>query len=293
MMVALLGVLKAGAAYLPLDPEYPGKRLEFMLADSQAPVLLTQSRLQDRLTPPDRTRVVNIDDDWAEIAAESTADVRTNKEAANLAYVIYTSGSTGEPKGVMINHGNVMNFVAGMDAVLGQQPGVWLAVTSISFDISVLELLWTLARGYEVVLHVGDKDSSIADLISRHGITHLQCTPSLMTVLAAEDNSLRTLSALDALLLGGEALPPTLARQLSDSPPRTLLNMYGPTETTIWSSTYRVCSDSFDTIPIGSPIANTELYVLDQHLSPVPVNVAANSTSAAREWCVDISSGRN
>ena len=126
-MVGLLAVLKAGAAYLPLDPDYPAKRLEFMIADSQAPVLLTQARLQDRLTAPEQTRIVKIDHDWAEIAAESAAAVSREGHAGNLAYVIYTSGSTGEPKAVMISHGNVMNFVAGMDAELGQSRSRCLA----------------------------------------------------------------------------------------------------------------------------------------------------------------------
>src|SRR5215207_3767316 len=159
------------------------------------------------------------------------------------------------PCQLQISHGNVLNFVTGMDAVLGEAGGVWLAVTSISFDISVLELLWTLARGYEVVLHVGDKDSAIADLIARHQVTHLQCTPSLATMLAADSEGLRRLSSLETLLLGGEALPLSLAQQLSASAPGSILNMYGPTETTIWSSTYRLHGGEL-TIPIGSPIAN-------------------------------------
>ncbi len=153
MMVGLMGILKAGGAYVPLDPTYPNERLKFMLEDSQAAVLLTQSHLAQQALPHGVTRLL-IDGDWQRIAQESSEKPVSLVAPTNLAYVMYTSGSTGEPKGVMIEHRNVVNFFAGMDqAIGGQSAGVWLAVTSISFDISVLELFWTLARGFKVVLY--------------------------------------------------------------------------------------------------------------------------------------------
>ncbi len=158
MVVAMLAVHKAGGAYLPLDPSYPRERLAFMLEDAAAPVLLTQQHLQDRL-PAGGTTVVCLDSGWDLIAPLPEHNLNAPVTPANLAYVIYTSGSTGRPKGVMIEHRNVLNFFAGMDAYLtSDPPGTWLAVTSLSFDISVLELLWTLARGFTVVLHDGQAE---------------------------------------------------------------------------------------------------------------------------------------
>ena len=152
LIVGLLGILKAGGAYLPLDPAYPAARIAFMLEDAQAPVVLTQSKLRDRL-PATAAAVVCLDESPAEgEAGDDRAEQALPAAAENLAYVIYTSGSTGRPKGVMLTHRNVVNFFAGMDRVLGPKPGVWLAVTSISFDISVLELFWTLTRGFKVVI---------------------------------------------------------------------------------------------------------------------------------------------
>ena len=151
LIVALLGVLKAGAAYLPLDPAYPSERLAFMLADSQTRVLLTQRKLQEHLS--EDVRRVCVDTDWVQLAAESNDNPLCESTAGNLAYVIYTSGSTGRPKGVMISHQNVVNFCTGIDKCFPpEDKGTWLAVTSISFDISVLELLWTLTRGFKVVI---------------------------------------------------------------------------------------------------------------------------------------------
>lgn len=153
MMAGLYGILKAGGAYVPLDPDFPRERLAFMIQDTRVPVLLTTSQLAGNL-PADKTQIICLDTDWDTIARESPENERVPVRPEHLAYVIYTSGSTGNPKGVMLEHRNVINFFAGMDERLPHdKPGVWLAVTSLSFDISVLELFWTLARGFKVVLY--------------------------------------------------------------------------------------------------------------------------------------------
>lgn len=161
MMVGLLAVHKAGGAYVPLDPAYPPDRIAYMIEDAKVPVLLTQERLRDDL-PPHRAAVLCLDGDWPSIATESAEPFDGGAQPHHLAYVIYTSGSTGRPKGVMVEHRNVVNFFAGMDRHLGtDEPGTWLAVTSLSFDISVLELCWTLTRGFKVVIS-SDEDRSAA-----------------------------------------------------------------------------------------------------------------------------------
>jgi natural product biosynthesis luciferase-like monooxygenase protein len=157
MMVALLGVLKAGGAYVPLDPGYPAERIAWMLEDSELRVLITETGLLAGL-PAHCAEVICADAEWDAAVASDEGNVASGVEPQHLAYVIYTSGSTGKPKGVMVEHRSVLNFFAAMDARIGREPGVWLAVTSLSFDISVLELFWTLARGFRVVIH-GDGES--------------------------------------------------------------------------------------------------------------------------------------
>jgi amino acid adenylation domain-containing protein len=275
MMVGLLGILKSGAAYLPLDPAYPLERLQFMLEDSGALVLLTREHLLPQF-PELQKPVVQIDADWRQVESRPGASLGRTAESGNLAYVIYTSGSTGKPKGVMIEHRQVSNFFTGMDRVIGPEPGAWLAVTSISFDISVLELFWTLARGFHLVLQAeGSKLSTEGDFaipaqVARHGITHLQCTPSMARLLVSSAESRRALARLQKLLVGGEAFPATLAADLSAATTGEIHNMYGPTETTIWSTTYRVAGGE-STIPIGRPIANTLIYILDKNLKLLPI----------------------
>ena len=164
LLTGVYGILKAGAAYVPLDPAYPADRLALMVEDAQCPILLTQRGLLHRL-PPHRARVVCIDTDWGSIEREPEDDLDSGVTGSNLSYVIYTSGSTGRPKGVMVEHRNVTNFFAGMDdCVPHSPPGTWLAVTSLSFDISVLELFWTMARGFKVVLHGGSDKTRAAGI---------------------------------------------------------------------------------------------------------------------------------
>ena len=274
MMVGLLAILKAGAAYVPMDPSYPVQRIALMIEDSEAQVILATERTRLHLEKTAR-HVVSIDGDAAAIAGNGTYPVSSTARGNNLAYVIYTSGSTGKPKGVMIEHRNVVNFFTGMDRAIGSDPGVWLAVTSISFDISVLELLWTLTRGFQVVIHGDEGTQTIPDEIRKYGVTHMQSTPSLARMIAVNPDGLAALGQLKKLFLGGEALPPSLVRQLRQQFHGEMHNMYGPTETTIWSTTFCITGD-LESIPIGKPIANTQVYVLNSHLEPVAAGEAGD-----------------
>ena len=274
MMVALLAILKAGGAYVPIDPSFPPQRIALMIEDSQAPVILATEQTKPRL-PHTAKRIVFIDGDAGEVVKNSTDPVSCTASGQNLAYVIYTSGSTGRPKGVMIEHRNVVNFFAGMDAAIGPAPGVWLAVTSISFDISVLELFWTLARGFQVVIHGDEGTQTIPEEIRNYGVTHMQCTPSLARMIALVPEGLASLGCLKKLMLGGEALPLSLARQLRQVFRGEMYNMYGPTETTIWSTTSCIGEDP-GSISIGKPIVNTQVYVLDPMLRPVAAGEAGD-----------------
>jgi acyl-coenzyme A synthetase/AMP-(fatty) acid ligase/acyl carrier protein len=170
----------------------------------------------------------------------------------------------------MVENRNVVNFFTGMDRAIGCGPGVWLAVTSVSFDISVLELLWTLTRGFMVVVHGDEGASTIADEIERDGVTHLQMTPSLARMLTLDARAFAALGELKRMLLGGEAVPASIIEHLRQVFKGEIYNMYGPTETTIWSTTYRV-GEPEKTVSIGRPIANTQIYLLDAELQPVPV----------------------
>jgi amino acid adenylation domain-containing protein len=269
LVVSLLAILKAGAGYVPLDPTHPKERLSLVIDDSEMQILLTTSEARDRL-PLGASGVTVLDVENPAIALESPYAVETNAASHNLAYVIYTSGSTGKPKGVMLENRNVVNFFTGMDRAIGCAPGVWLAVTSVSFDISVLELLWTLTRGFKVVVHGDEGTATIADEITRHGVTHLQMTPSLARMLTLDARAFAALASLKQILLGGEAVPASLIHHIRQIFSGRIHNMYGPTETTIWSTTYRV-EEPGSTVSIGRPISNTQIYMLDAEFQPVPV----------------------
>lgn len=279
MVVAILGVLKAGGAYLPLDPAFPKDRTDFMLADGGARAILTSADLRERFANA-AAPILCVNTEVAAPSQTVESPIASPVGGHHLAYLMYTSGSTGKPKGVMVEHRNVINFFAGMDRIivpddLAASPGVWLAVTSISFDISVLELLWTLARGFTVVIQPEEGklessgDESIPAQITRHGVTHMQCTPAHARMLARSAATLAALASLRCWLIGGEAFPLALAQQLRATLKARILNMYGPTETTVWSTWYELAGGE-SCIPIGRPIANTQVYVLDSSMAPVP-----------------------
>ncbi len=270
MVAAMLAVHRAGGAYVPLDPAYPDGRLGYMLEDSGARVLVTQPGMEGRLAGFGGETVV--------LGAEEGVPAGAPEPAVSpsgAAYVIYTSGSTGRPKGVVVEHRNVAAFFAAMTARVGGAPGTWLATTSISFDISVLEILWTLSRGSTVVLHDARATHGVAERVRAHGVTHLQCTPSHASMLLSDPEMAVALRGVECVLLGGEALPAGLVRQLREATPARILNMYGPTETTVWSAAHEV-DGAEGPIPIGRPVANTRAYVVDRRLgpSPSPVGVA-------------------
>ena len=271
MLVAILGVMKAGCAYLPLDPGFPAPRLAYMLTDSGTRVLITQESLIEAL--PDFTgQTIAIDRNAEAIGACPTSALEFESDPQALAYVLYTSGSTGRPKGVMVPHSCVVNFLSSM----AREPGLssddtLVAVTTTSFDISVLELFLPLTVGAKVVIasseNAADGDG-LKSLLESSNATVMQATPASWRIL------------LDAgwkgaqnfkVLCGGEPLPQDLARELIPMCGE-LWNLYGPTETTIWSSCAKI-TDADAPITIGRPIANTQIYVLDDNQQLQPIGV--------------------
>ena len=273
MVIALLGTLKAGAAYVPLDPAFPAERLHFMLDDSKAPLLLTRAEDKERLGElPPNVRAICLDTDWRLISEERDDELPVQMTPENLAYVIYTSGSTGRPKGVQLPHHAVVNFLQSMR----REPGLTgadtlLAVTSISFDIAGLEIFLPLTVGAKIVLANSEEIFDAAKMMAlmrSSGATVMQATPSFWQFLVESDWS----GDLQLkVFCGGEALSRELADKLLERAGE-VWNLYGPTETTIWSALSKVARGT-GPISIGRPIANTQIYLLDGHLQPVPVGV--------------------
>ena len=269
MMVATLGVLKAGGAYVPLDPAFPKERLAIIMEDAKAGVLVIQRELISIL-PSAAGTVVYMDD--PALAAQSCENPDNEVQASDLAYVIFTSGSTGRPKGVQIEHRSLVNLLESM----GREPGlsaedVLVSVTTPSFDIAQLEMFLPLIKGAQVVIATRDvllDGRGLAKLLETSGATVMQSTPATWRVLLESGWTGRKTMKI---LCGGEPLTPQLAAELL---PRcsSLWNVYGPTETTIWSTTCQVTAAE-SRISIGRPIANTQIYVLDRRMRPVAIGV--------------------
>ncbi|HEX8272281.1 MAG TPA: amino acid adenylation domain-containing protein [Longimicrobiaceae bacterium] len=276
MVAALLGVLRAGGTYVPLDPAHPRQRLAGTLADSGAALVLASGATEGALADFAGERLL-LERDVEGIAPDDRERTDGGAAGENGAYVIYTSGSTGRPKGVVVEHRNAAAFFAAMTERLGGEPARWLGLSSITFDISVVELLWTLTHGSTTVLHAGGEweegGESLAELIRGHGVTHLQCTPTRAAILAADTDTFRALAGVRCILLGGEALSEALVEQLRGATSARILNMYGPTETTVWNVAHEV-AEAGAVIPIGRPLAGTRAYVLDARMQPVPEGAA-------------------
>ncbi|MCX7178858.1 MAG: AMP-binding protein, partial [Proteobacteria bacterium] len=288
MLAGLLAILKAGCAYVPIDPTYPAERVRHVLEDAGVSLLLTQADLLATLPEPECPLLFLDDEATAPaLAGKGAAGCRTVADGTippGLAYAIYTSGSTGKPKGVMIGHRAAVNFLQSMRRTPGIGPADRvLAVTTISFDIAVLELYLPLSVGARVV--IADEETThdghaLMQLMASEAVTLAQATPATWRMLLdlgwQGDPSLR-------ILCGGEAFPTDLAASLRGLC-GALWNMYGPTETTVWSTLQQVEGETLEraSIAIGRPIANTVIRILDAHHTPQPVGVAGELPRSRR-----------
>jgi amino acid adenylation domain-containing protein len=272
MMIGLLGILKAGAAYVPLDPNHPLDRIEYVLADAQITIVLTQQQLIERLPTRSSVELICLDTDWSKIATQPTLPPIIDLDPDQIAYLIYTSGSTGKPKGVEARHRGVVNFITSMQ----RQPGmtatdILLSVTTLSFDMAVLEIYLPITVGAKLVI-VSREDAmdgrKLAATIAKLKITIMQGTPATWRVLL--ESGWQGQPNLK-ILTGAEPISADLVTQLLTKS-SAVWNLYGPTETTVWSTAAQVQGQE-QRIPIGRPIANTEIYILDPHLQPVPIGV--------------------
>ena len=276
MIVGMLGILKAGAAYVPLDPDYPTERLSFMLEDTQVKVLLTQEKFVESLRQH-QARIVCLDRDWQTISQGNQDNLNNITHSENLAYVIYTSGSTGTPKGVVVTHKAVNRLVLNTNYIQLTPNDCIAQAANIAFDAATFEIWGALLNGAKFVIinqSVLLSPEDFAAHITSDKVSVLFLTTALFNQLASFVP--QAFSSLRYLLFGGEAVDPRWVQEVLDKgAPQQLLHVYGPTENTTFSSWYLVenLPATATTIPIGRPISNTQIYILDEYLQPVPVGV--------------------
>jgi len=276
LICAMIGILKAGACYIPIDPSYPAKRIQYMLTNSKARIILTTPELQKNSTHE------GCKDCTFETSTIYTSYADTNLELSiaptDLAYLIYTSGSTGNPKGVMLRHENVNNFIAGMcNAIPLENANTIVSITTMCFDIFVTESLLPLQKGMHIVMASEEEQNipiHLNKLCLEQNVKILQTTPSKMLLLLSDPESLAYVKNLELILLGGEAFPATLLEKLQAISTARIFNMYGPTETTVWSCLKELRPG--EEITIGSPMANTTAYILDENKNLLPIGATGN-----------------
>ncbi len=276
MVVAILGVLKAGGAYLPLDPAYPPDRLAFMLTDTQAPVLLTLQKLADSL-PKSAAQTVFIDAEWKAIAQENTTAPLIATTPENLAYVIYTSGSTGKPKGVPVSHRNLVHSTSARFEFYKNRVDRFLLLSSFTFDSSMAGIFWTLCQGGTLALppqRIEQDMQQLAATIAERKISHILTLPSLYAILLEQTKPAQLASLRTVIMAGEECRQGLVKRHYARLPQAALFNEYGPTEGTVWSTAYKIpATFTGDRVPIGRPIPNMQNYILDRYGQPVPIGV--------------------
>lgn len=269
MIISILAVLKSGACYIPIDPEYPQDRIEYMLNNSNAKLLLTFKRLKNKVTF-DNKLFVELDNELYNSNKDNLININ---EPDDLAYIIYTSGSTGKPKGVMLKHSNINNFIQGMCNVVDfNSEKTIVSVTTISFDIFVLESLLPLQRGLKIVVATENEQNDIRlfnALCLKNNVNIIQTTPSRFQVLISNLNELDYLEGITDILVGGESFPKMLLGKLQQLTKANIYNVYGPTETTVWSTVKNLTDET--SITIGKPISNTRCYILDNNKKLLPV----------------------
>jgi len=273
MLIGILAILKAGGAYLPLDPNYPVPRVEYMLQDSEAGILVTEQRLANSIKFAGHRIYLDSADCYQDMNFERRC--QPVSKATDLAYVIYTSGSTGQPKGVMIEHKAVSNFIQGMSNRIDFSAGkTILCLTTISFDIFGLETLLALSKGLKIIIadETQQRDmEALGKVIEGNEVEMVQMTPSRLQLLN-NSGQLGCLQTVKEILIGGEAFPPALLDSLCHMGTAKIYNMYGPTETTIWSTVKELSPAS--QVTIGQPIANTTIYIVDGNHNLQPIGIS-------------------
>ncbi|MFT4114294.1 amino acid adenylation domain-containing protein [Silvibacterium sp.] len=282
VIVSLLAVLKTGAAFVPVDPSHPAARLKFLIEDSSAPVLLTNRATAAKL-PELGVNLIQLDADWAAIALEETSNLAYEGSADDLAYVMYTSGSTGNPKGVLVPQRAVTRLVLNNHFASFGADEVFLQLAPLSFDASTFEIWGALLNGAKLVIAIGERvtPEDIGRLIAANGVTTLWLTAALFHLVATE--YLEILRPLRQLLAGGDSLSLTHVRRvLTELPHLKLINGYGPTENTTFTCCHPISLESTaqGNVPIGRPINNTRVYIVDSRLNPVPVGVVGELYAA-------------
>ncbi|HET8736483.1 MAG TPA: amino acid adenylation domain-containing protein, partial [Pricia sp.] len=275
MIIGLLAILKAGCAYLPIDPKYPIGHVDYMMADADIKMLVTQQKLAPLFekSKVDRLFLEDIEEDVKPSGSPSNLKMPTPKKS-DLAYVIYTSGSTGRPKGVPITHGNILNATAGRLDFYPENPKVFLLLSSISFDSSKAGIFWTLCTGGNLIVtedRIEQDLVKVGDTVQRNGVTHMLLLPTLYQLILEHVDAPK-LKSLVTVMVAGEACPPTLAdMHFTGLPDTALYNEYGPTEATVWCTAHKIGKqDRRDTVPLGRPVAKARIYLLDAARNLVP-----------------------